>query len=200
MKRDNTLSNILLFIGTLLIIGSLVLCIYNIKVSEEAARKSHDAVIKVRESIEEIQNLKTSEPENTDDEAEQKEVYLDGSRYIGILSIPVIDMELPVMSDCSLELLKTSPCRYYGEVDENLVIAGHNYKSGQFGELKKVRVGDEVFLEDALANVHSYVIGEIEVLQPQEVERMTDSDWDLSLYTCTYGGTQRLTVRCEELQ
>ena len=36
----------------------------------------------------------------------------------------------------------------------------------------------------------------LEILQPTAVEEMTSGDYDLTLFTCTYGGATRFTVRC----
>ena len=39
---------------------------------------------------------------------------IDGWLYIGALSFPSLDLELPVMDDWDMEALKYSPCRYAG--------------------------------------------------------------------------------------
>ena len=44
--------------------------------------------------------------------------------------------------------------------------------------------------------------GQIEallVLEPTDIEEMLSEEWDLSLFTCTFGGATRITVRCERL-
>ena len=73
----------------------------------------------------------------------------DGS-VIGVIRIPKTDTQLPIIGEWSSSLLKVSVCRYQGGKPNepgNLVIMGHNYKSGaHFGGLKKLKVGDEVFL------------------------------------------------------
>ena len=46
--------------------------------------------------------------------------------------------------------------------------------------------------------VTRYIVEVIEVLDGTAVEEMITGDWDLSLYTCTYGGKSRLTVRCRK--
>lgn len=45
-----------------------------------------------------------------------------------------------------------------------------------------------------------YEIAKIEVLNPEEVNRMKNSPYDLSLYSCTYSGSQRITVRANRIQ
>ena len=118
--------------------------------------------------------------------------------YIGIITIPAIGVEAPVTSEYNEETLKQMPCRYYGSADEgNLVIAGHNYRHG-FGELNSLSEGDEVMLTETDGNIRHYVVKEREVLKEDDVKGMNESGWELSLYTCTYSGRERLTIRCRE--
>ena len=37
---------------------------------------------------------------------------------------------------------------------------------------------------------------QVETLAPTAVDEMTGGDWDLTLFTCTYSGQARVTVRC----
>lgn len=46
-------------------------------------------------------------------------------------------------------------------------------------------------------NSYEYVVDLIEVLQAEDIDGMVNSPWELSLYTCTYDGQSRLTVRCK---
>ena len=55
---------------------------------------------------------------------------IDGMNFLGILSVPSKNLELPILADYSYELLDTAPCRYSGSYDsDDLVIGGHNYRS-----------------------------------------------------------------------
>ena len=40
---------------------------------------------------------------------------------------------------------------------------------------------------------------ELETLDADAVDYMSAGDWDLTLFTCTYGGQSRVTIRCEEI-
>ena len=42
------------------------------------------------------------------------------------------------------------------------------------------------------------LVAGIEILKPEEVDDMTSGQWPLTLFTCTYGGASRVTVRCEK--
>lgn len=123
-------------------------------------------------------------------------VEIDGNRYIGFLTIPELELELPVMEVWDYDKLKTAPCRFTGTLlENNLTIAAHNYLR-HFGRLMDLRLGAEVLFTDAEGETTRYTVAELEVLPPGAVEQMTAGDYDLTLFTCTYGGATRFTVRC----
>ena len=103
---------------------------------------------------------------------------------------------LPVQSDWSLEKLKKSPCRYSGSInDGSLIICAHNYQS-HFGNLKYAKTGDRVYFTDVAGLTYSYEISAIEQLDGYDSERMKENTgWDMTLFTCTYSGRQRITAR-----
>lgn len=75
-------------------------------------------------------------------------VEINGYDYVGYLSVPKLDLELPVMSDWDYVRLKTAPCRHFGSTKtDDLVIAAHNYQS-HFGRLKELEIGDAVTFTD----------------------------------------------------
>lgn len=117
--------------------------------------------------------------------------------YLGMLELPSLGLSLPVISEWSYPNLKDAPCRYVGSAYLNdLVIAAHNYQS-HFGRLKELNYGDGLTFTDAVGNVFSYEVIEVETLEPTAIEEMETGDWDLTLFTCTVGGQARVTVRCE---
>lgn len=123
-------------------------------------------------------------------------IQIDGSSYVGYVDIPALDLSLTVMAVWSYPNLKISPCRYTGSVYyDNMVIMAHNYQR-HFGRLKDLEIGDEVRFTDGDGNVFVFQVSAMEVLNPSQVEEMTKSIWDLTLFTCTVGGEQRVTVRC----
>ena len=91
--------------------------------------------------------------------------------------------------------LKIAPCRQSGSIeDNNLVIAGHNYRC-HFASLSQLEEGDMIMFTTMNGETVTYTVGLMEVLNPDQGEEMMKSDWDLTLYTCTYGGRTRLTIR-----
>ena len=128
------------------------------------------------------------------------ETVVDGNAYIGRLKIPRLGLELPVMSEWSYPKLKKAPCRYLGSAyTGDLIIAGHNYRK-HFNGLKKLSAGDEISFTDEAGNIFRYRVSEIERLGGYEVDKMEAGSWDLTLFTCTQGGSVRLTVRCKLLE
>lgn len=134
-------------------------------------------------------------------EMEMPEVSLPGleeAGCIGIIEIPSINIKLPVLSTWSYSLLKKAPCRYSGSIYlDNMVIAAHN-SDAHFKKISNLQEGDIVTFTDAVGNVFTYTVAGIELLQPDEVDNMTNGQWPLTLFTCTYGGASRVTVRCEK--
>ena len=118
-----------------------------------------------------------------------------GNDYIGYLEIPTIGINLPVMSDWSYPQLRVAPCRFTGSAyEDTMVIMAHNYDR-HFGRLSSLNTGDPVQFVDAQGNIFRYVVAGHETLGPNDVLPMVENDYDLTLFTCTYGGASRVTVR-----
>lgn len=123
-------------------------------------------------------------------------VNIDGKDYIGVLSIPSLDLELPVLNHWSDELLKEAPCRYSGTfLNDSMIVAGHNYRR-HFSGIKNMRPGDAVRFTDVNGTVYKYTVEDLEKIPGTDAEGMEEGDWDLTLFTCTYGGRDRMAVRC----
>ncbi len=132
-------------------------------------------------------------------EMEMPTVEADGERYVGTLEIPVLSLSLPVISEWSYPRLKKSPCRFSGSAYmDDLIIIAHNYKT-HFGLLKKLLPGDEVIFTDMAGNAFHYQVAETEILRPTQIDHLTETDYPLTLLTCTVGGRTRVTVRCDRV-
>ena len=139
-------------------------------------------------------------PPDSDREPGLSAFKVDGKWYIGTVSIPAIDVALPVQENWSPMLLKTSPCRYMGsQYQGDLIICAHNYAT-HFGRLKNLLPGDEVIFTDVEGNEFHYNVVELETLAGTAVQEMESGTWDLTLFTCTLGGQMRVTVRCDLLE
>lgn len=192
----------MMFFGFLLLAAALFLTGFNIYDGWRAQREAREAMIQLERWLEEQEEaLKNQEEELgtetlLDPSREMPAVEIDGDRYVGILEIPALQLSLPVMEEWDYSKLRRSPCRYEGSVyQNNMVIAGHNYAK-HFSPIKNLPVGTEVVFTDMEEHRFCYEIGWTDVLSAESVEEMCSGDWDLTLFTCTYGGNARYAVRC----
>ena len=180
---------ICVLLGALCILSSVGFIVYNRWESENAARVTESLLEDLQSVIEknvQQDNLQTKMPT----------VKVDRYECIGVLSISVLDLELPVLTDWSYTKLKKAPCCYYGSYyEKDFVIAAHNYKA-HFGRLSELQEGDQVVFIDASGTAHYYEVVILETLPQNATKEMIISGFDLSLYTCTPGGSNRVTVRC----
>lgn len=193
-----------MILGSVLVAAALALFLYN----QWDANRAGDAAAQVQAQLIDELEASDSEPSDLpfyfDPDQEMTVVTIDGYDYIGYVSIPSLNLTLPVMSEWSYPGLKIAPGRFSGSVfQDNLVIAGHNY-SKHFGPVKWLETGTEVDFIDMDNHVWQYEMIEVETLQPTQVEEMTTAsdtdDWDLTLFTCNTGGQTRCAVRCVRVQ
>lgn len=179
-------------IGISIITIAIILSLYNV-MDEKRAYKYANNII---EKIEFSDKYTADYIKNPDISMPVQEI--NGNKYIGVIEIPAIDVYLPVINECTNTNLKKAPCCYYGSAyKDNMVIAAHNYKDF-FGNLKELQYGDEIIFKDIDGNVFKYKVFEIEILNGKDVENMKNSNSDLTLFTCTYSGQSRITVRCKK--
>ena len=201
MKRKA--GKLLMTIGLLLIAAAFLLMVYNIWELKKAENMSEEI----------LNQIKDGQDENvSSDDADEKPLYeiypdmempvltIDGVDYIGILTVPSLGLELPVAGNWSYPNLRRSPCRYKGSAYSNdMIIAGHNY-SRHFGGLKNLAIGEEISFRDVDGHIFQYQVDDIETIPGTAVEDMHAGEWDMTLFTCTYGGKSRVTIRCRKLE
>lgn len=122
---------------------------------------------------------------------------IDGNKYIGTIDVPELGLHLPVLSELTDASLKISPSRMQGTVyKKDIIIGAHNYRY-HFGSLKNLAVGDELIFTDVDGNEFHYDVSYTEMLYPNQMTELEAGDWDLTLFTCTIGGAQRVVARFE---
>ena len=197
---------ICILLGVLCLLGAIGFVVYNWWEATTAENVAQDLLKDVQSIIDEPQWSQTL-PEKTigfqDDtekaSVEMATVEVDGYDCIGILSVPVLDLELPVLTQWSYAKLKKAPCHYYGSYYEtDFVIAAHNYES-HFGRLSQLQAGDIVIFSDVTGAAHYYEVALLETLPATATAEMITSGFDLSLYTCSPGGASRVTARCRAI-
>ncbi len=174
----------------MLLIAALSLSFWNIY-------EDNRALSAIEEILPELQIIIENSDKTVDDIDNNPAVSIENYEYIGVLSIPDLSLELPVMDNWDYKRLKISPCRFYGSVyTDDIVIAAHNY-SRHFGKISQLKIGSEIYFTDIYGETVCYGVLEIETLSGTDAEKMVSSDYDLTLFTCTYSGESRVTIRCD---
>lgn len=194
-------------VGATLILSALLLLLYNRHEDAQAGQEAESLLVRVEAAVSAqptdapaVSTQATQEaalaPSPTLLDPEMPVVTLDGYDYVGYVEIPMLELKLPVMADWDYKRLKVAPCRQFGSSrTDDLVIAAHNYES-HFGHLKDLSVGSTVTFTDMAGIVNTYCVEKIETLNPDDVDAVQNSGYDLVLYTCTRGGRTRVTVFC----
>ena len=209
MKKRN-FGVIFIVLGLICLGAAFWLLMQNRAEEENAALAVRQAAPQLVEAIdqrrEELANAPVStlplfiQNQEPDPNREMPTTTIDGHEYVGYLVIPALELELPIMSGWSYPKLRIAPCRYSGSLYlDNLVLMAHNYKR-HFGGIKDLRPGDQIFFTDLDGETVEYEVIALDVLQPSAIEDMTAGEFDLTLFTCTYGGKSRVTVRCDRVE
>lgn len=194
-------------LGGALLLGAAGLLGENRREESRAGEESAQVMVRLRQEMEQaaLPEETRTEPEQSPEAEEtplpdpagreMPTLEIDGQTYIGYLELPTLGLSLPVMSEWSYPKLRVAPCRYWGSAyDDSLVILAHNYDR-HFGRLQELATGDPVQFIDADGVIYQYTVEKQEILEKPDVEKMVDSGYDLTLFTCTYGGRHRVTVR-----
>lgn len=197
MKANRGRGTVWINAGLLLIAAALFLSVYNEWESHEARDSARQVIAQLCDEL----PTEAGEPTTLPDVRREMPVKtINGRDYIGVLSIPSLELELPVISQWDYPALKVAPCRYSGSLyQDNLIICAHNYAS-HFGKLKELQPGDIVLFTDMDEHVVTFQMVERETLNPMDAEGMEAGDWDLTLFTCTIGGQTRVTIRLERVE
>lgn len=179
-------SKILIFLGIVLVLCSAGLFSHNMYVDYESRIKEE----KIADDL-----IKKMGDNLNDDSA----IDVDGTKYIGLLEIPKINVTLAVSRDYSFEQMSESLCRYSGSIeDKNIIICGHNYKSF-LENLKDVFDNDVLYFIDVSGKRTKYTVVETQYIDGNDSNKLyTDEEnWDLTVFTCNYSGYMRYLVRCK---
>ena len=209
MRRK--LGIILMLLGTLLILGALCLFLSNQQENATAQTASQEMLIQIQEAIQKTVSdedpaIEASPENNTPvellkpEDLIMTEKVIRGYPCIGYVSIPELNVQLPVITNWDGKRLQTAPCRFSGTVKgRDLVIMAHSYDS-HFGRLESLSEGSEVQFTDMDGNIWNYEVILKDVLDATAVDEMVAGEYDLTLFTCTTYHTHRVTVRCNLIE
>lgn len=184
---------IILLLGAIILIALIAIKQLNSMENE----KENEEVLETFSNVE-IQNNET--------------VQLKGYNVIGIVNIPKINIQYPILAietsnpEETKEPMRYGIVKYWGgNVNDygNLSIAGHNnYNGTMFGKTKKLELGDIVELTDLTKTTMQYEIYDIFVTDPNDVSILVTNDEtirEVTLITCTNGNRERLILKAKQI-
>ncbi len=122
------------------------------------------------------------------------------------LEIPKIELETYVLSNYSTQALNISVTKFWG-VDPNEIgnfcVAGHNFiNKNMFRNLKKLDVGDKLYIIDNNIGKVEYEVYKIDKVSPKDVSclEQSNNNRETTLITCTNDSKQRIIVKAKEVK
>ncbi len=123
----------------------------------------------------------------------------------GMIEIPKINLYYPVFSYLTEDLLRISPCKFYGDspdVNGNICIAGHNYDNVLFfSKLSSLSENDEIFIYDNNGNQYIYLVYDIYEVLESDLSPIFDyeeNEKTLTLVTCNNFNANRIIVKAKQ--
>lgn len=174
------------------------------------------------QAVDEFENIITvaigdDEENNTIDNQEQEQEQPTGQTQptrrvtyktfsvAGTISIPKTGAKYPIVIDNTPAAMESAVVLLYGpglNQVGNTVIAGHNYRNGNFfGKNRSLVNGDKIYITDIMGNKVEYTIYrkyETSDADFSYATRNTNGKMEISLSTCTSNASTRLIIWAKE--
>ena len=199
-KSKNKLYNIILTILSILFILVVILIILKyggIQKNKKELKISASNIIKELEK-------ENKENKDNNEKKEQIKIKHKGYNVVGIIKIPSINIEYPILENTNDETMKISITKFWGNnVNDigNFTMAGHNYYKAMFGDIKKLNIEDIIEMTDLTGNTVKYKIFDKYITDPNDVKCIEGVEKDkreITLITCTKGRSNRLIIKARE--
>lgn len=131
-----------------------------------------------------------------------------GQEYhtVAIINIPSLGVNYPVLNTTTDELLKISPCYFWGPKPNeigNYCIVGHNYRNSKFfSKVPTLDNGTIIELTDMTGRTLKYEVYDKYVVDPSDVtctSQRTNGQTEITLITCTNDSSQRVIVKAKSI-
>ena len=131
---------------------------------------------------------------------EAQNVMIENNKYFGKIIIDKINLEYTIFNQFSEELLKISPCKFYGVnlgQRGNICITAHNYNDNRFfGRLNELEIEDKIILQDINGKSYEYTVFDIfETHKNDKSVLKSNRRYDLTLVTCNNSNQKRIIIK-----
>ena len=182
------------FISFIVATISSIIFYLNIKKSQEQEKLSKKLLNNY--SLTTIYQDETGNSSNT--------VLYENPFVIGMIRIEKINLNYPILSECTPELLKVSLCRFAGPMPNeigNLCIAGHNFVDYRFfSRLNELKNGDKIKIYDLTGKEIVYTVFDKFEIVPSDLSatnQNTGNEKIVTLLTCNNVNGKRLVIKAK---
>jgi len=140
--------------------------------------------------------------------ARNTSVTASGQEYYttAIVNIPSIGVNYPILNTTTDELLKISPCYFWGPKPNevgNYCIVGHNYRNSKFfSKVPNLENGAIIEITDLSGRTIKYAVYDKYLVDPSDVSctsQRTNGAKEITLITCTNDSAKRVIVKAKEV-
>lgn len=175
--------------------------------NEQIVEMFNKKIIEQFEKKTELNNEQENTKQVSENETETEQLEFEGHKIIGMIKIPAIDLEYPILEQTTQETMKISISRYWGgDINSygNVSLAGHNNKITltMFGKNKNLKNGDRIFLTDLTGKTIEYEIYDSFITHPDDITILQTTNpniREVTLITCTNGRANRLITKAREI-
>lgn len=185
----------------ILVITAIVLSILVVRKNMESKKIENNT----QEVLQEIKK-ENKTTENKIDVIQEIDAKIGDYKVIGIINIPKINIEYPILEKTNKESLKLSITKFYGEkINQkgNVVLAGHNnLNKTMFGKINELENGDIIELTDSQMVTVKYQVFNKYVIDPNDIDcifPIDENTREVTLITCTNRDKNRLVVKAREI-
>lgn len=193
----NKIYNIILIILGIVLLVVITLIAIKYGRNQINEKNLHSVVDEVKIQIEQVGNH---------GELEQVQVKYKDYNVVGIITIPKIGIEYPILDTTNEKTMKVAITKFWGnDVNElgNFTMAGHNNKDGtMFGKTKKLNIGDKIEMTDLNGKTIEYEIFDQYLIDPNDVscvKSVKENTREVTLITCANGRSNRLITKAREI-
>ena len=158
------------------------------------------------EQLQDVVKEFKSELNTSDEETKEIKLEYNGYNVVGIINIPKLGIEFPILDITNDDSMKVSVTKFWGNnVNDigNFTIVGHNNLDGtMFSNTKKLKIGDEIVLTDLSGKTLKYRIFDKYIIEPNDVsctESVNKDQREVTLITCTNGRRNRIVIKANEI-
>lgn len=154
-----------------------------------------------------VEIISTKINENEEESKPIEDIEVKGYKVVGIIKIPKINIEYPILEKTTDEAMKYSVTHFWGDKVNaigNYTIAGHNNIDGtMFGNTDKLAEGDIIELTGLDGKKVQYTIFKQYIIDPEDVncvKSVKAGTREVTLITCKNGHKNRLVTKAREIE